>query len=58
MLGKVPSPVVRDGCSQFQWKEFRFTLKEEANDVETFCRQLVEMEEEAVKKVSGYSGLG
>jgi hypothetical protein len=49
---------LKDGCSQFQWKEFRFTLKEEASDVETFCRQLVEMEEEAVKKVSGYSGLG
>lgn len=58
VLGKVPSPVLKDGCSQFQWKEFRFTLKEEASDVETFCRQLVEMEEEAVKKVSGYSGLG
>ncbi|XP_059457760.1 uncharacterized protein LOC132187460 isoform X1 [Corylus avellana] len=58
VLGKVPSPVLKDGCSQFQWKGFRFALKEEANDVETFCRQLVEMEEEAVKKVSGYSGLG
>lgn len=57
VLGKVPSPIVKDGFSQYQWKEFRFPLKEEANDVETFCRQLVEMEEEAVKKVSIYSGL-
>ncbi|KAG2730235.1 hypothetical protein I3843_01G276700 [Carya illinoinensis] len=57
VLGKVPSPLLKDGFSQSQWKEFRFTLKEEANDVETFCRQLVEMEEETVKKVSSYSGL-
>ncbi|KAB1217900.1 hypothetical protein CJ030_MR3G014690 [Morella rubra] len=57
VLGKVPSPIVKDGFSQYQWKEFRFPLKEEANDVETFCRQLVKMEEEAVKKVSIYSGL-
>jgi len=27
------------------------------SDVENFCHQLVEMEEEAVKKISGYSGL-
>ncbi|KAK7854933.1 hypothetical protein CFP56_030187 [Quercus suber] len=57
VLGKVPSPLLKDGSSQYQWKEFRFTLKEEASDVENFCHQLVEMEEEAVKKISGYSGL-
>ncbi|KAL5733249.1 hypothetical protein ACOSQ2_032941 [Xanthoceras sorbifolium] len=57
VLGKVPSPVMRDGVEEFQWKEFRFTFKEEATDVESFCRQLVEMEEEVVKKVSSYSGL-
>ncbi|XP_050210888.1 uncharacterized protein LOC126661137 [Mercurialis annua] len=54
VLGKVPSSVTTD---EYQWKEFRFTLKEEARDVETFCRQLVEMEEEAVKKVTSNSGL-
>uniref|UniRef100_A0A7N2MGT0 Uncharacterized protein n=1 Tax=Quercus lobata TaxID=97700 RepID=A0A7N2MGT0_QUELO len=57
VLGKVPSPLLKDGSSQYQWKEFRFTLKEEASDVENFCHQLVEMEEESVKKISGYSGL-
>ncbi|XP_015876978.1 uncharacterized protein LOC107413528 [Ziziphus jujuba] len=58
VLGKVPGPVLKDGFGQYQWKEFRFSLKEEARDVEKFCRQLVEMEEEAVKNVSSFSGLG
>ncbi|KAM7270688.1 hypothetical protein ACFE04_029902 [Oxalis oulophora] len=57
VLGKVRSPIVKDGVGQYQWKEFRFTFKEEAPDIETFCRLLVEMEEEAVKKVSSFSGL-
>ncbi|KAK3232180.1 hypothetical protein Dsin_004061 [Dipteronia sinensis] len=57
VLGKVPSPVMKEGIGEFQWKEFRFTFKEQATDVESFCRQLVEMEEEVVKKVSSYSGL-
>lgn len=57
VLGKVPNLVTKDGIGEFQWKEFRFTFKEEALDVESFCRQLVEMEEEVVKKVSNYSGL-
>ncbi|KAL0016943.1 hypothetical protein SO802_004012 [Lithocarpus litseifolius] len=52
VLGKVPSPLLKDGSSQYQWKEFRFTLREEASDVENFCHQHVEMEEEAVKKIS------
>lgn len=58
VLGKGSSPVVKDGVAQYQWREYRFSLKEEARDAETFCRQLVEMEEEAVKKVSSFSGLG
>lgn len=58
VLGKVPGPVLKDGFGQYQWKEFRFSLKEEARDVEKFCRRLVEMEEEAVKNVSTFSGLG
>lgn len=57
VLSKVATPLVKDGFGQYQWKEFRFTLKEEARDVESFCRQLVEMEEDAVKEVSSHSGL-
>ncbi|XP_058099171.1 uncharacterized protein LOC131243681 isoform X2 [Magnolia sinica] len=58
VLGKVSGQINKDGFSQYEWKEFRFTLKEEARDIEAFCRQLVEMEEEALKNVSSYSGLG
>ncbi|KAL5973272.1 hypothetical protein ACLOJK_029922 [Asimina triloba] len=58
ILGKVPGEINKDGFSQYKWKEFRFTFKEEAHDIETFCRYLVEMEEEALKNVSSYSGLG
>ncbi|XP_062092688.1 uncharacterized protein LOC133798429 isoform X2 [Humulus lupulus] len=57
VLGKVSGPASKDGPG-YQWKEYRFSLKEEARDVETFCRQLVEMEEEAVKQISSCSGLG
>ncbi|KAF3433728.1 hypothetical protein FNV43_RR24831 [Rhamnella rubrinervis] len=58
VLGMIPSPALKDGLGQYQWKEFRLKLKEEARDVEKFCSQLVEMEEEAVKNVSSFSGLG
>ncbi|KAI8539966.1 hypothetical protein RHMOL_Rhmol09G0223800 [Rhododendron molle] len=58
VLGKVLGPVRHDGSREYQWKEFRFAFKEEARDVETVCRQLVEMEEEALKNVSSFSGLG
>ncbi|XP_009357716.2 uncharacterized protein LOC103948409 [Pyrus x bretschneideri] len=57
VLSKVLSPGFKDGFGQFEWKEFRLSLAEEARDVEAFCRQLVEMEEEAVKEVSGHGGL-
>ncbi|XAR72024.1 hypothetical protein NMG60_11018513 [Bertholletia excelsa] len=57
VLGKVLGPVRKDGSREYQWKEFRFTLKEEASDVESFCRQLAEMEEEALKNVSSFSGI-
>lgn len=57
VLGKVLGPVKNDGSREYQWKDFRFTFKEEARDVETVCRQLVEMEEEALKNVSSFSGL-
>ncbi|KAF7132090.1 hypothetical protein RHSIM_Rhsim09G0165500 [Rhododendron simsii] len=58
VLGKILGPVRNDGSREYQWKEFRFAFKEEARDVETVCRQLVEMEEEALKNVSSFSGLG
>ncbi|XWS74984.1 hypothetical protein CRYUN_Cryun01aG0045700 [Craigia yunnanensis] len=58
ILGKVRSKATNDEVDEYQWKQFRFTFKEEARDVESFCHQLVQMEEEAVKKVSGFSGLG
>ncbi|XXG75146.1 hypothetical protein AAC387_Pa07g3723 [Persea americana] len=58
VLGKVPGLVTKDGFSQFEWKEFRFTFKEAARDIEAFCQQLVKMEEEAIKNVSSFSGLG
>lgn len=58
VLGKVLGLVRNDGSREYQWKEFRFAFKEEARDVETVCRQLVEMEEEALKNVSSFSGLG
>lgn len=58
ILGKVLGPALQDGSRQYQWREFRFSFKEEALDIESFCQQLVQMEEEAIKKVSSYSGLG
>ncbi|XVE99551.1 hypothetical protein REPUB_Repub03eG0208800 [Reevesia pubescens] len=58
VLGKVRSKATKDEVDEYQWKQYRFTFKDEARDVESFCRQLVQMEEEAVKKVSSYSGLG
>lgn len=42
---------------QFQWKDYRIDFKEVANNVEGFCRLLVEMEEEVIKKVSSLTGL-
>ncbi|KAK7394214.1 hypothetical protein VNO78_14736 [Psophocarpus tetragonolobus] len=57
VLAKVTSPVLKDGGGSHQWKEFRFMFEEEANDIEMFFSQLVEMEEEVVNKVSTSSGL-
>lgn len=57
MLAKVTGPVLKDGVGQYQWKEFRFMFEREATDVEMFCNQLVEMEEEVINKVSVSSGL-
>ncbi|KAK8662387.1 hypothetical protein V6N13_091965 [Hibiscus sabdariffa] len=58
VLGKVLSKATGNGDDEYQWKQFRITFKEEARDVESFCQQLVQMEEEAIQKVSSYSGLG
>ncbi|XP_058739386.1 uncharacterized protein LOC131611362 [Vicia villosa] len=57
VLAKVTGPVSKDGVGEYQWKEFRFMFEQEANDVEMFCNQLVEMEEEVINKVSVSSGL-
>ncbi|KAF5199243.1 Fmn-binding split barrel [Thalictrum thalictroides] len=58
VMAKVSSQkTTKDGFAEYQWREYRFTFKEEACDIETFCRLLVEMEEEALKDVASYSGL-
>ncbi|XP_065870764.1 uncharacterized protein [Euphorbia lathyris] len=57
VLAKVPGPISADGIGECEWREFRFTFNKEAQDIETFCQRLVEMEEEVVKQVSGFSGL-
>ncbi|KAL3523801.1 hypothetical protein ACH5RR_016635 [Cinchona calisaya] len=57
VLGKVLGPVRSDGSREYQWKEFRIMFKEEACHVEAFCQQLVQMEEEALKNISSFSGL-
>lgn len=57
VLGKFVGPMTDDGSHEYQWKELRLLLKEEAPDVEMFCKRLVEMEAEAVKNVSSFSGL-
>ncbi|KAK2413441.1 hypothetical protein P8452_59084 [Trifolium repens] len=57
VLAKVTGPVSNDGVGQYLWKEFRFMFEKEANDVEMFCNQLVEMEQEVINKISASSGL-
>lgn len=57
LLGKVVGPVADDGSREYEWKELRLVLTEEAGDVETFCRRLVEMEKKALKNVAEFSGL-
>ncbi|XP_059628149.1 uncharacterized protein LOC132270944 [Cornus florida] len=58
VLGMVLGPAKADGSREYQWKDFRFPFIEEARDVDTFCQRLVEMEEEALKKIKTFSGLG
>ncbi|KAL8247683.1 hypothetical protein R6Q59_008899 [Mikania micrantha] len=57
VLGKFAGPMRDDRSHEYEWKELRLLLKEEAPDVETFCKRLVEMEHEAIKNVSSFSGL-
>ncbi|XP_019253405.1 PREDICTED: uncharacterized protein LOC109232183 [Nicotiana attenuata] len=57
VMGKVLGPVRSDGSREYQWREFRIPLREEAHSVEIFCRQLVEMEEKALKSFSNFTGL-
>ncbi|XP_072995240.1 uncharacterized protein [Typha latifolia] len=59
VLAKVPETVASSSLPQhYQWKEFRFSFKEEAKDIEAFCSMLVDLEEEALQNVKSYSGLG
>lgn len=53
MLAKVLS-----SGGEYQWKEFRITFEEEAEDVELFCSKLVQMEDAALDKLKSCSGLG
>jgi len=59
VLGKVAAGATGNGLSQqYLWKEFRFNFEEEASDLESFCRLLVELEEKTLQSVKSYSGLG
>ncbi|KAG5399238.1 hypothetical protein IGI04_021052 [Brassica rapa subsp. trilocularis] len=55
LLGKVPSE--EEAGDEYQWREFRFEFEEETKDVEAFCHQLVEMEQEVVNKFTDHTGL-
>ena len=55
LLGKVPGE--EEGGDEYQWREFRFEFEEEMKDVEAFCQQLVEMEQEVVNKFTDHTGL-
>ncbi|KAL0817989.1 hypothetical protein Bca101_074433 [Brassica carinata] len=55
LLGKVPSE--EEAGDAYQWREFRFEFEEELKDVEAFCHQLVEMEQEVVNKFTDHTGL-
>ncbi|XP_023642562.1 uncharacterized protein LOC17890688 isoform X2 [Capsella rubella] len=55
LLGKVPSE--EEAGDEYQWREFRFEFEEEVKDVEAFCHQLVEMEQEVVSKFTDHTGL-
>ncbi|KAK4351411.1 hypothetical protein RND71_030724 [Anisodus tanguticus] len=57
VLGKVLGPIRSDGSGEYEWRELRIAFREVAHTVETFCRQLVEMEEEALKSISNFSGI-
>ncbi|KAF8718738.1 hypothetical protein HU200_025039 [Digitaria exilis] len=59
VLAKVPeTDILANVPRKYHWKEFRFTFKEPAKNAEDFCRTLVELEEEVVKSMKSYSGLG
>ncbi|KAL7108982.1 hypothetical protein ACP275_06G147600 [Erythranthe tilingii] len=57
VLGKVLGSLNEDGSREYQWKELRFTFKEEARDLEIFCQHLLQMEEEALKSISHSAGI-
>lgn len=58
VLAKVPESTASNAQTlQFVWKEFRFSFKEEASDLEAFCHLLIGLEEEVLQSVRSYSGL-
>lgn len=57
VLAKVLGSVKGDGSREYQWKELRFGFNNVASDAETFCQRLLEMEAEALKKVSSVTGI-
>ncbi|KAL7147967.1 hypothetical protein ABFS83_06G146500 [Erythranthe nasuta] len=57
VLGKVLGSLNEDGSREYQWKELRFTFKDEARDLEIFCQHLLQMEEEALKSISHSAGI-
>ncbi|KAH6829555.1 hypothetical protein C2S53_012468 [Perilla frutescens var. hirtella] len=57
VLAKVLGSMKGDGSREYVWKELRFTFKDAASDVETFCQRLLAMEEETLKKISSITGV-
>ncbi|RZC75726.1 hypothetical protein C5167_001559 [Papaver somniferum] len=51
VLAKIPSDTTEHDLDVYTWKECRIDFKEEASDVGTFCRLLVEMESEALQNL-------
>ncbi|RZC93838.1 hypothetical protein C5167_029481 [Papaver somniferum] len=51
VLAKIPSNTTEDDLDVYTWRECRIDFKEEACDIGTFCRLLVEMEAEALQNL-------
>lgn len=58
VLAKVPTRATTNSHNAYQWRELRFMFEEEVAGIEGFCSTLVQMEEEALKCVKSFSGIG